>query len=559
VLWIDAICVNQQDLEERSSQVKRMPDIYSTATRVVVWLGPQSCNSALAIECAETVSSNISVDWENATMAPLSAESESLWSEKDSAMPLNKAQILAIAGFLSRSWFERLWIRQEISLARDAIAMCGPQSVPWLAIRDIVFCIYVSVKQRIFEDNIPLKRQKMLYNLCSGRQSQDFGSLLSQAKYCICSDPRDKVFALLSLSDEKGVKIEPDYTKSLYEVYQDVMLQFISARNLRLLSTIEMHEHLEGIPSWVPDWASPRLSEALSYFQTGTGFDAVVEFQQGGILQVSCVPVTVIERTEAFNFNQSESTRLGPQSSILELQRVVSQMGFRDRPFQNKQELRELCQTLCANQCSDRFYPSYSGYLTLRICEESLMELLNLRTNIQGMNVSQEAFRFCFGVKQCCDGRSLFRNAQGRLGLGPKTARAGDIVTVVLGLNSALVLRPRNDNKFQVVGEAYYGGVMEGEALLGPFPDGIQNVIRYSLATQQSHAVYSDRNKNTATTVDPRLGDMPLGWKIESDPEDEVLQWFVNEETGERTWNDPRRTLELLKKRGVDLQVFDLI
>jgi hypothetical protein len=40
VLWIDAICVNQQDLEERSSQVKRMPDIYSRATRVVVWLGP---------------------------------------------------------------------------------------------------------------------------------------------------------------------------------------------------------------------------------------------------------------------------------------------------------------------------------------------------------------------------------------------------------------------------------------------------------------------------------------------------------------------------------------
>lgn len=54
VLWIDAICVNQQDLGERSSQVKRMPDIYSKATRVV-WLGLESKDSALALKCAETI------------------------------------------------------------------------------------------------------------------------------------------------------------------------------------------------------------------------------------------------------------------------------------------------------------------------------------------------------------------------------------------------------------------------------------------------------------------------------------------------------------------------
>jgi hypothetical protein len=63
VLWIDAICVSQQDLDERSSQVKRMADIFSKATRVVVWLGPASDDSSLAIDILEVISSHITVDW----------------------------------------------------------------------------------------------------------------------------------------------------------------------------------------------------------------------------------------------------------------------------------------------------------------------------------------------------------------------------------------------------------------------------------------------------------------------------------------------------------------
>ena len=57
--WYDALCVNQQDPEERSSQVNRMADIYSKATRAAARLGPQSHDSALALECIETASSNI--------------------------------------------------------------------------------------------------------------------------------------------------------------------------------------------------------------------------------------------------------------------------------------------------------------------------------------------------------------------------------------------------------------------------------------------------------------------------------------------------------------------
>ena len=104
VLWIDAICVNQKDLEERSSQVRRMAWIYSKAKRVIVWLGPASTDSHIALECCNTVSSKINVDWWSDTMSPLSGESH--WTDTFRELPFDDKQNIAICNFFHRSWFE---------------------------------------------------------------------------------------------------------------------------------------------------------------------------------------------------------------------------------------------------------------------------------------------------------------------------------------------------------------------------------------------------------------------------------------------------------------------
>ena len=62
-LWVDAICVNQQDLTERSQQVRRMADIYRSARQVLVWLGPGSADSSLAMDTLFSLGSQIDVDW----------------------------------------------------------------------------------------------------------------------------------------------------------------------------------------------------------------------------------------------------------------------------------------------------------------------------------------------------------------------------------------------------------------------------------------------------------------------------------------------------------------
>lgn len=64
-MWIDAICVNQQDLDERSQQVQYMATIYSKAAKVVAWVGPPTCDSDIALNYFEDINRHVSFDYEN--------------------------------------------------------------------------------------------------------------------------------------------------------------------------------------------------------------------------------------------------------------------------------------------------------------------------------------------------------------------------------------------------------------------------------------------------------------------------------------------------------------
>ena len=72
VLWIDAICVDQNNISERGHQVVRMAKIYPQASRVVLWLGPERDDSACAVQVLDTLGSTIEVDWAAMQVKPLS-------------------------------------------------------------------------------------------------------------------------------------------------------------------------------------------------------------------------------------------------------------------------------------------------------------------------------------------------------------------------------------------------------------------------------------------------------------------------------------------------------
>jgi hypothetical protein len=96
ILWVDAICINQDDKEEQGQQVQRMAKIYSKAARVLVWLGETARDSDTA------PSSNTAL------------ETIRIASEDETTNSLNdKAIQQAILALLGRAWFQRIWVRKR--------------------------------------------------------------------------------------------------------------------------------------------------------------------------------------------------------------------------------------------------------------------------------------------------------------------------------------------------------------------------------------------------------------------------------------------------------------
>jgi len=103
ILWIDAICIDQQNIPERSSQVRRMADIFSWSKRVVVWLGREADGSSLALHLLEVLSSKIEVDWEKVSKKAASEDaSEQHWGDPNIALPYNEQEYTAIVRLLER-------------------------------------------------------------------------------------------------------------------------------------------------------------------------------------------------------------------------------------------------------------------------------------------------------------------------------------------------------------------------------------------------------------------------------------------------------------------------
>jgi Heterokaryon incompatibility protein (HET) len=149
LLWIDAICINQQDLEERGRQVRLMAKIYSRARRVILWVGPKSEDSDLAVDCISKIASRVGVRWQTTHLYPITDESD--WADHDVPLPLSDIEHSALFRFYSRSWFKRLWVWQEVHLATDAILLCGVRSVDWKAVRTGVICMGVKPRPGMVE------------------------------------------------------------------------------------------------------------------------------------------------------------------------------------------------------------------------------------------------------------------------------------------------------------------------------------------------------------------------------------------------------------------------
>ena len=258
-LWADAACINQFDQKEQSQQVAMMADIYRSAAKVIVWLGPEANNSKAAIEALKTLASKIHVDWGLLIISAASkVDAESDWVDLKKRAPFDQETWTSIGWLLDRSWFSRLWVWQEVYLARKcAVIICGDATVSWEDFRKAI----VSLTRRPTPDILRLAQNiSRAYRISTVSEFKSLIQVLQRTKDAQCSNPRDKIYAVLNLvSEHERRAIQPDYKKSISEVFRDLMLtRTLGYEDLALLTCCELQDDRGDLPSWVPNLSVPR-------------------------------------------------------------------------------------------------------------------------------------------------------------------------------------------------------------------------------------------------------------------------------------------------------------
>jgi hypothetical protein len=132
VLWIDAICVDQNRVEERNHQVRLMRLIYSTTNRVQVWLGPEDERNTRPFDPLRRIIESMRYLEEEDKYYHDREMSRMLaaWFAADEWQD-NREEWINLRALLTRSYWNRIWIVQEFVLARNLVLHCGSESIYW--------------------------------------------------------------------------------------------------------------------------------------------------------------------------------------------------------------------------------------------------------------------------------------------------------------------------------------------------------------------------------------------------------------------------------------------
>ena len=572
LLRIDAICINQEDVNERSQEVRRMSQIYSRATRVIIWLGPESDNSSLAIRTLLSFEKDLVDDYPSNmyttdTSAPYREENSraenvednpDMWDTEEDL----KGSLPAIQLLFQRPWFTRLWVYQECQLATDGIVVAGFDTILLAKfVRASSWFIYGALQNRMPNSQEHEKIDRA-FSLIQSRSNGSFLDLVIYSKHYICEDPRDRVYALIGLLPSPLDEYEsvPDYKLPVDEVYKQFFLFFITQTTvLRFLGPPfvgDQGESARAIPSWIPDLSCRIHPLPLGAASHNAAAD-VTHSSTDNSLHAHGVRVTNIIKV-------CDPVSIG--ASHIDIVAKCVSWEPKDLFTGKYRDGRPLLEAFM-----DALLGGLIGEWTHHhdTAKESGSDYTKHTMDVQ-LNMALAA---------TLRGRTFFSTSDGYFGICPSTTRPGDIVCVVLSAPLPLVLHPIHERPgcFQLRGECYVPGLMRGEALCGDLPLSEASGEPWTMRFKKLNDLPMFTDGKSYTQTDPRLPPLPQGWVMRFDfgPEDNddaLFQddeydsdgnmgeiWFINEAEGLEEENDPRMTPEALKARGVDIQNIILV
>ncbi len=482
--WIDAICINQADLDERASQVLLARQIYHKAHNVHVWLGEEADESNRAFEIVAALDKPLPF------RGPGVPEPEPLIVE-DNERRTNWA---ALATLLSRPWWHRVWVRQEIALNNRIMVRCGGAACFFHTLAKVSKTVSLLKLQTGYDPDLraatspksppsiwyaPIEELSALQNeTFYGRQYSDLSQLILHGRTCQATDLRDKVFALLGLADPKVHGLVPNYRLPLRQVIIDAAKAVISKTSkLDLLAAAQNPTRQNGLPSWVPnvvdEWKAWPLPEKDGWSPTMKTTAPTIEF--AGVEGSESLTLQGF-RCDTISLLSEDVVRANDSTDTLQSTYVSWKAFSRDPEYTRKH--------FGAYENSMKH-----GFLSARNDREWL-EFVSIRTDTQWFEYAQDdSFigpkketnfmkqekddrpktyfvpsefhdsaahpfaRIHASMRKHAAGRRLGFVTNGCLGLFPGDVQVGDLVVGIPGAFHPLILREEGD-AFVLVGQA---------------------------------------------------------------------------------------------------------
>jgi hypothetical protein len=543
-LWVDAICINQRDYDERSRQIGRMEMIYSDARVIIAWLGKELDRSGDAVALVQHLS-NVSRQGSGEVLEAMLRANPGY---------LGTGVWMALHDLMRRRYWYRLWIIQEVVLGASCLVLqCGESYIDWSSFcRGIclLFNYLWTVKDdllhhesRMQSPDLGIQRPNAwstvslhlvyrdLWPLsqiqdCGSEECMGFGRLLDLSNAAKATDIRDKVYGLVGMMDcEISRNIVPDYRFPPSRVYAAVAKTFIAvSRNLEPIREGNPWGQASS-PSWAADWTwngrnrHSRMTEAIwGPYWRQKGQPPVVRlalpYRASGDKQmkVSFSNGDLFLTCRGFLLDKVDGLAAREGGYFEWLKDTIHQPVSEENTYGSHDALREaLSRALVADRVAggqrasvrhsvilnlpsdfgsaaeqwkklgwdwlpkqEGYYFRWSGF---RVANRDFRVMGKPLDSYFDEIVPEDASEYDYTeVFNCtdrtCKGRRFMTTMKGYLGWVPDNMYGddqnqvwtGDEIAIIFGCSTPLCIRSMG-RYYQVLGEAYVQGLMDGEAL----------------------------------------------------------------------------------------------